>query len=128
MGVLLFSMLLYLLGVAVLLFLRPQLMFRKDGSWKEFGMGGDELTVFPFWMFCIVWAIISYGIARMSSSDSSGLVASLATTKAVMENVVQPLPTDNKPGYYKLDTSTVRKKGAPRYIYVGPDAPSDLDE
>ena len=128
MGVLLFSMVLYLLGIAILLFFRPQLMFRKDGSWKEFGVGGDEFTVFPFWMFCIAWAILSYGIARMSLSTTSVAAASLAATKAVVENVVHPLPTENKPGYYKLDTSTVRKKGAPRYIYVGPDAPSDLDE
>lgn len=121
-------MVLYLLGIAILLFLRPQLMFRKDGSWKEFGMGGDEFTVFPLWMFCIAWAIVSYGIARMSLSQTSVAAASLAATKAVMENVVHPLPTENKPGYYKLDSSVVRKKGAPRYIYVGPDAPSDLDE
>ncbi len=54
----------YLIGVAIMLYLRPSYMFRPDGSWKEFGIGQreDRYTPFPFWMFCLVWALVAYVI------------------------------------------------------------------
>lgn len=53
---------LYLVGVAVILVIKPSFMFTPDGNWKEFGIGQSELryTTFPFWLFCIVWAVVSY--------------------------------------------------------------------
>jgi hypothetical protein len=53
---------LYLLGIAIVLLLKPTLMFTPDGQWKEFGIGQDEskYSSFPFWLFCFVWAIASY--------------------------------------------------------------------
>lgn len=62
MRLLLYSGILYLAGVAIVLALKPLLMFREDGGWKEFGIGRnpDKYTWFPFWFFVIVWAIVSY--------------------------------------------------------------------
>lgn len=53
---------LYLLGIAIVLLLKPKIMFTPDGQWKEFGIGQDEskYSPFPFWLFCFVWAILSY--------------------------------------------------------------------
>jgi hypothetical protein len=40
-----------------------------------------------------------------------------------------PEPTEEaQPGYYKLDDSLMRRKGVPRYIFVGQDKPDDLDD
>lgn len=65
MRVLLLSTVLYLAGIAVLLYIRPPLIFHADGRWKEFGLGGGEdVTVFPLWMFCTLWAFVSYFISR----------------------------------------------------------------
>jgi hypothetical protein len=62
MRLLLYSGVLYLAGIALALVLKPDIMFRSDGSWKEFGIGRnpDNYTWFPFWIFAIVWAISSY--------------------------------------------------------------------
>ena len=62
MRLLLYSGFLYLAGIALMLTLRPEFMFHSDGSWKEFGIGRnpDRYTWFPFWIFAIVWAIVSY--------------------------------------------------------------------
>ena len=59
---LVFAGLLYLTGIAIVLVLKPQLMFREDGHWKEFGIGRDSesFTPFPFWLFTIVWSLIAY--------------------------------------------------------------------
>ena len=36
----------YILGVSIVLYLKPQIMFGKGGDWKEFGIGrGDGRTV-----------------------------------------------------------------------------------
>lgn len=62
MKLLLYSGLLYLTGVAIVMVVRPALMFRPDGTWKEFGIGRNPAyyTWLPFWLFAIVWAILSY--------------------------------------------------------------------
>jgi hypothetical protein len=71
MRVLLFSTVVYLAGIATVLFLRPALMFDRDGRWKEFGIRGDDTTVFPFWFFCIGWAAVSYLVAGLLTSDEA---------------------------------------------------------
>jgi hypothetical protein len=65
MRALLFSIVVYLAGIAAVLFLRPTLMFDREGRWKEFGLRRDDATVFPFWLFCIAWAVVSYSIGRL---------------------------------------------------------------
>jgi hypothetical protein len=62
MRLLLYSGVLYLAGIALILTLRPEFMFHSDGTWKEFGIGRnpDRYTWFPFWIFALVWAILSY--------------------------------------------------------------------
>lgn len=146
MRALLFSMLLYLFGVALVLFFRPQFMFYKDGRWKEFGVGYEGTTVFPFWMFCIAWAVFSYAIGRTFFGHSVALVATVAASRLSEDNSVEPLPVNVpssavessgssfaeasspiKPGYYKLNSNASRKKGAPRYVYVGTELPDDMD-
>jgi hypothetical protein len=140
MRALLFSMLLYLFGVALVLFFRPQFMFYKDGRWKEFGVGYEGTTVFPFWMFCIAWAVFSYAIGRAFFGHSAALLATVAASRLSDDNAVEPLPVNVesgssfaeasspvKPGYYKLNSNASRKKGAPRYVYVGTELPDDME-
>lgn len=139
MRTLLFSMILYLTGIAVILFFRPSLMFHRDGRWKEFGIGDvDGGTIFPFWLFCIVWAAVSYIIAHLMTGTGrpvNAVANSLAplvplAPLAPLRNSFQesgPQPEAEQPmksGYYRLN-SAGSKKGVPRYVYVGPDEPED---
>jgi hypothetical protein len=59
---LLFGGILYLAGVAIILVVRPPLLFNEKGQWKEFGIGRNPNTHtwMPFWLFCIFWALVSY--------------------------------------------------------------------
>ena len=114
-------------------------MFHRDGRWKEFGINGVETTYFPFWFFCIVWAVVAYGIVRIFFSDSSvppGLETEKISTKPAKAEALAPLPVpqapsqntnEAKPGYYKLDEAVMKEKGTPLYVYIGPDKPPDLD-
>jgi hypothetical protein len=120
-------------------------MFHRDGRWKEFGVNGVETTYVPFWLFCIVWAIVSYAILRMLVSDEGGHGAHAAHAAHAVavspKNIVKPEPEaleplpvstpppntpEGQPGYYKLDEAVMKEKGTPLYIYIGPEKPSDV--
>lgn len=123
--------LVYLTGIAVLLLIKPKLMFRDDGRWKEFGIGRDPeyFTYCPFWLFTIVWAIISY-VSIVFMEDAmydSATVAPVRTNRVNrVENVAQQSNTSVQelvPGYYMLNEGASGRNGVPRYVYLGPEEP-----
>jgi hypothetical protein len=145
MSLLIYSGLLYLAGISVVLILKPELMFAKDGSWKEFGLGRNKqkYTWMPFWLFSISWAIISYVIMLVIASNtgiggvSNNIDVPVQNNSLEPENVsmksmkvVSPSPkkptnsNEMKPGYYILDTNETIKRGVPKYIFLGPEAPN----
>ncbi len=148
MSLLIYSGLLYLLGISIILIMKPTLMFDKDGSWKEFGLGRNKHkhTWMPFWLFAISWAIISYIIVLIIASStglggvSNNIDIPVQTNSIEPENIsmkaMSPVLPDNaprrkpassndmKPGYYILDTNETVKRGIPKYIYLGPEAPN----
>jgi hypothetical protein len=64
MHVLFLALTIYLLGVTIVLYLRPKLMFHPGGTWKEFSLNPDpNHTWMPFWLFSVLWAFISYLVA-----------------------------------------------------------------
>lgn len=148
MTLLIYAGLLYLIGISAVLILKPELMFAKDGSWKEFGLGRSKhkYTWMPFWLFAISWAIISYVIVLVIASTTGLAGVSNNVDVPVQNNSIEPenvsmksmspvfpdnmsrkRPTsmnDMKPGYYILDTNETMKRGIPKYIYLGPEAPN----
>lgn len=149
MRLLIFSGLLYLIGISIILILRPKLMFASNGKWKEFGLGRNTeyYTWMPFWLFAIMWAILSYLlvliiISIFSSSDDKSINVSLEeiqpenitkkslqpvldeTMKSIKKKKSIGVDSDMKPGYYILNTQETMKTGIPKYIYLGPEAPN----
>jgi hypothetical protein len=142
MSLLIYSGLLYLLGISIILFYRPELMFTEDGNWKEFGLGRNrkQYTWMPFWLFAIMWAILSYIVVLVIVSHITEPVAMTeinvsaemiepvnVSTKAMSANVPKKMPAsinEMKSGYYILDVNETVKKGIPKYTYLGPEAPN----
>lgn len=131
---LLYAGLLYLIGIAAVLVLQPPIMFREDGVWKEFGIGraSSRYTWMPFWLFSILWAVLSYMCMLLLASSNL-----LPGIKAFQEQeTVTPDMTKRqmkqafgevdhvRPGYYILNPDTT--KGAPRYIFLGEEIPNML--
>lgn len=123
---------LYLTGIAVLLLIKPQFMFREDGRWKEFGIGRDPnyFTPFPFWLFTIVWGVLAY-ILVMFVEDTLGVPSDRINIKrnnAYVRNTRQVEAVEELvPGYYMLNEAATGRNGVPRYVYLGPAAPSADD-
>lgn len=127
MKVLLLSSLFYLIGIALILYIKPNLMFHENGNWKEFGLNQDaKHTWFPFWLFCIMWAFVSYGLSSFVSyltndasttDENSGIVELNSKAKKNSKNTM-------KSGYYVLDKEAYENNGIPKYIFLGSDAPN----
>jgi hypothetical protein len=144
MSLLIYSGLLYLLGISIILTFKPDVMFTKEGNWKEFGLGRSKsrYTWMPFWLFAIVWAILSYLLVLVVASHTGLGGVTNNTEISVSKDTIDPenvstksmspvlskkKPTtmgDMKKGYYILDTNETIKKGIPKYIYLGPEAPN----
>jgi hypothetical protein len=147
MTLLIYSGLLYLIGISVVLVLKPELMFTKDGGWKEFGIGRNKhkYTWMPFWLFAIMWAIVSYVLVLVIASSTGIAGVSNVTDIPVQNDTIEPQNVsfksmtpvsmgnskkritdmnEMKPGYYILDTNETIKRGIPKYIFLGPEAPN----
>ena len=130
---------LYVVGIATVLYFRPALMFHAEtGAWKEFGLSAGH-TTFPFWMFALVWALLSYVGANFFTVFLTGLALQSLPADVVeanISNVLKPvskspppslplssLPATSgtQPGYYVLETP---KSGAPKYVYFGTAPPT----
>jgi hypothetical protein len=132
----------YLMGVGVILVIRPSFMFTPDGDWKEFGIGQseDRYTPFPFWLFCLAWALVCYFIVLLSlnavgfekngnlalsasASPSPGSVVRKNNSRrlAVDEGEIVDLEQPQKlpKGYYVLNKKASRLAGVPKYVYLG---------
>lgn len=134
MRTLLLAAILYLIGIIIVLLLRPALMFDDKGNWKEFGTVSPSHTLFPFWLFCIVWAVVSYVVSLFFVGEFKSQYE--APPIETPEDLVPVLPTkvkgknatnsskidthaNMKPGYYVLDAKELKRTGVPKYLYVG---------
>lgn len=130
MRLLIFSGILYLAGVSLVLSVRPEVMFAETGVWKEFGIGKnpETHTWMPFWLFCIVWAILSYLLVVLLAD--AGIIPGLWVSHLEVQSPPAPktlrtpdVPKGLKSGYYMLNTEGSGIEGVPKYIYLGPAAP-----
>lgn len=139
MSVLWFALGIYIVGIAIVLFIRPNSMFSASG-WKEFGLANTaNYTVFPFWMFAIVWAVVSYAIASLFTLTVASLIGSddmNANLNVNLNNIATPIskvaapapapaaapsPSATLPGYYILEKAA---QGPAKYVYYGPTPPT----
>jgi hypothetical protein len=140
MSLLIYSGLLYLIGVSVVLALKPALMFSADGNWKEFGIGRarERYTWMPFWLFAIIWAIISYTIVlvivgnQQENTTNTNMFNRRLPPTSLKEGMnyevmdgedMEPAAKPFRKGYYIMNVNT-KNGGTPQYIYLGPRAPN----
>jgi hypothetical protein len=113
---------LYLVGVAVILVIKPRFMFTPDGNWKEFGIGQNEVrhTTFPFWLFCIVWAVICYTFVLLVMPRDSEF-------DSYEEPVRKGRRTREKDSWFKPSKSSFAALGHPAPSPSKPVPPIDSD-
>jgi len=139
--------LLYLSVIAIVLTIKPSFMFTEDGVWKEFGIGRNPNTHtwLPFWLFAILWALISYILVTIllsfRKSTPSLLPEEVAENDQLIELTnedIMPVkpskgrarargrPTELPNGYYILNSeATDAAGGIPKYIFLGKGVPEE---
>ena len=154
MEILWLAIVFYSVGLAGILYFRPRLMFNEDGTWKEFGYQRNARhTIFPFWLFAITWAFVSYALASatrwMSVETAAVGTAAVSTYYSGEDDYDEEEEEDEsdmtpvsemrrRPGRPKGSKSkktsqprsgyyvlnpASRESGLSRYIYYGDQAP-----
>lgn len=134
----------YLIGVAVVLVIRPESMFDASGNWLEFGIGkpANKFTPFPFWMFCLTWALVSYAIVLIlcrvayPGSETTMTMPMMANSAAAAAAIIPLTPVPRNAaaaavesavelpkGYYVLNRKATKLSGTPKYVYLGTEQP-----
>jgi ammonia channel protein AmtB len=130
MDILWLAIVFYSIGLALVLHFRPNLMFHENGTWKEFGYQRDSRhTIFPFWLFAIAWAFVSYVLAAAIvwsffpiGSDSYSSEMSLPETNISENRSSNSSRSKPKTGYYVIDPNS-SDSGVRKYIYYGSEPP-----
>jgi hypothetical protein len=143
MEILWLAIVFYSLGLAGILHIRPRLMFHENGSWKEFGYQRDSRhTMFPFWLFAIAWAFVSYALAAAftwsygstAMATAAAVYSSPPSMNYIPDESEEELPrrrrtpkSEPRAGYYVLDPAS-EESGIHRYIYYGNRSPALTQE
>ena len=54
------SVFLFLTIFSIIHYVKPAIIYTKEGGFREFGVGYRNKTVLPIWVFAIVLSILSY--------------------------------------------------------------------
>jgi len=54
------AIVIFLLIFGLVQMMKPNFLYNKDGSIREFGVGYRNKTILPLWLFAIVLGILSY--------------------------------------------------------------------
>ena len=56
----LFAIILFLVSFSLLNYAKPDFVYNKDGSLRQFGLGYKNKTIITGWLLSIILAILSY--------------------------------------------------------------------
>jgi len=54
------AILLFILLFSIIHYLKPDIVYNKDGGFRPFGVGYRNKTVVPIWIVAIIIAVLSY--------------------------------------------------------------------
>lgn len=66
-----FAIILFVLSLTVIHITKPNFLYKKDNTFREFGLGYLKKTVLPIWLIVIVIAILCYLSVLYYLSDTS---------------------------------------------------------
>jgi uncharacterized membrane protein YozB (DUF420 family) len=55
-----FSIVLFLVMFGAIQIMKPDFLYNKDGSIREFGVGYRNKTILPIWLLSLILGILSY--------------------------------------------------------------------
>lgn len=88
----------YSIGLGLVIHFKPAIMFNANGSWKEFGyQRSPRHTIFPFWLFAVVWAFVSYIVVlAMTTTVTTSTTMAIAGASASVAASFEPDTEDDE--------------------------------
>lgn len=120
MEILWLAIVFYSIGLGLVLHFKPAVMFNENGTWKEFGYqrsSGSRHTLFPFWLFAVTWAFMSYALATGISwvfPAFSGLAATGALASSFYQNDYSDSEEDEEEEIQPVSEPPRRGRGRPK--------------
>jgi hypothetical protein len=68
------AILIYIIIFMIIQYMNPSIIYNRDGSLREFGIGYSSKTVLPIWLVAIIIAILSYLAVIIYVRPSSRMV------------------------------------------------------
>lgn len=68
------AILIYIIIFMIIQYMNPSIIYNRDGSLREFGIGYSNKTVLPIWLVAIIIAILSYLAVIIYVRPSSRMV------------------------------------------------------
>lgn len=59
-NIVLTSIIIFLFLFMIIVITKPKIIYNKDGTFRNFGIGYTKKTVIPIWLIVIVLSILSY--------------------------------------------------------------------
>jgi len=59
----------FILACIILYNKKSKVFFKDNGEFKEFGVGGGDKTIFPFWLATLIIGLISYLLICIRNDD-----------------------------------------------------------
>lgn len=59
----LFSIFIFIIFFIIIIYLKPNFLYTKKGTFRQFGLGKKNSTIIPIWLFILILAIFSYLIS-----------------------------------------------------------------
>lgn len=54
------SIIIFIVLFIIFVYMKPNFLYTKNGCLRTFGLGKNNCSIFPIWLFVIVLAIFSY--------------------------------------------------------------------
>ncbi len=54
------SIFIFIVIFGLIQFIKPDFLYKRDGSIREFGVGYKNKTIMPVWLFSIILGMLSY--------------------------------------------------------------------
>tara|TARA_X000000950_G_C13794882_1_gene610986 strand:- start:233 stop:478 length:246 start_codon:yes stop_codon:yes gene_type:complete len=65
------AIIIFIILFILLQWTKPTILYERDGSLRQFGLGNNRKTVIPIWLVSIVLGILSYLFVLMFLSNNS---------------------------------------------------------
>lgn len=64
-----FAIFIFIIACVILYKKKSKLFFKSNGEFKDFGVGGGDKTIIPFWLVTLIIELVTYLLICIKNDD-----------------------------------------------------------